>query len=196
MNCSNLKWDYDLVLWSFFKIDFIYLFLDGGRGRETSTCERNIYRSPLVRLLPGTWPTTQACALTGNRTSDLLVFRPALNPLSHTSQGMADPFLKVRKLITLKLGNTLIWPFLICKMLTQLMEVEGDLVRGFLLVRDATVGLGWLHVVAPSTNPVWYLLFQDPPGWKWVNSKAGAFIFDIPAFIFFLPLGTQHLCYL
>ena len=37
----------------------------------------------------GTWPTTQAHALTRNRTSDLLVRRPALNPLSHTSQGCA-----------------------------------------------------------------------------------------------------------
>ena len=34
----------------------------------------------------GTWPTTQACALTGNRTGDPLVFRPALSPLCHTSQ--------------------------------------------------------------------------------------------------------------
>ena len=37
--------------------------------------------------LGGTWPTTQACALTGNQTSDPLVHRLALNPLSHTSQG-------------------------------------------------------------------------------------------------------------
>ena len=38
-------------------------------------------------LLPllGTWPTTQARALTGNQTSDPLVRRLALNPLSHTS---------------------------------------------------------------------------------------------------------------
>ena len=36
---------------------------------------------------PGTWPATQACALTGNWTSDPLVRRPALSPLSHTSQG-------------------------------------------------------------------------------------------------------------
>ena len=34
-----------------------------------------------------TWPPTQACVLTGNRTTDPLVHRPALNPLSHTSQG-------------------------------------------------------------------------------------------------------------
>ena len=37
--------------------------------------------------LLGTWPTTQACALTGNQTSNPLVHRLALNPLSHTSQG-------------------------------------------------------------------------------------------------------------
>ena len=35
----------------------------------------------------GTWPTTQARALTGNQTSNLSVCRPALSPLSHTSQG-------------------------------------------------------------------------------------------------------------
>ena len=33
-------------------------------------------------MLPllGTWPATQACALTGNRTDDPLLHRPALNP--------------------------------------------------------------------------------------------------------------------
>ena len=40
-------------------------------------------RGPLL----GTWSTTQACALTGNRTSDSLVHWPSLNPLSHASQG-------------------------------------------------------------------------------------------------------------
>ena len=43
---------------------------------------------PLVCPEYGTWPATQACALTGNRTSNTLVCRPALNPLSHTSQGL------------------------------------------------------------------------------------------------------------
>ena len=71
---------------NFFKVLFIY-FLERGkggreRGRETSMC------CCLSRGLPlGTWPTTQACALTGNRTSNPLVHRAALNPLSHTSQG-------------------------------------------------------------------------------------------------------------
>ena len=35
----------------------------------------------------GAQPTTQAWALPGNQTHDPLVHRPALNPLSHTSQG-------------------------------------------------------------------------------------------------------------
>ena len=37
--------------------------------------------------VPPAGPATQACALTGNQISDSLVRRPALNPLSHTSQG-------------------------------------------------------------------------------------------------------------
>ena len=40
-----------------------------------------------VLPLQGTWPTTQAYALTGNGNSDPSVPRRALNPLSHTSQG-------------------------------------------------------------------------------------------------------------
>ena len=42
---------------------------------------------PLMCSLLGTWPTIQACALTGNRTVKRLVHRPTLNSLSHTSQG-------------------------------------------------------------------------------------------------------------
>ena len=56
------------------------------RGREKER-ERNIsVWLPLTRPLLGTWPTTQAPALTGNPTSDPLVHKPALNPLSHPSQ--------------------------------------------------------------------------------------------------------------
>ena len=35
-----------------------------------------------MRPLSGTWPTTQACALTGNPTGNPLVHRPALNHLA------------------------------------------------------------------------------------------------------------------
>ena len=74
---------------SFFppKALFIYLFLERGEGREKER-ERNIsVWLPLTRPPMGTWPATQACALTGNRTRDSLVHRPALSPLSHTIQG-------------------------------------------------------------------------------------------------------------
>ena len=51
-------------------------------------CERNIDWLPLASIpLLGTWPTTQACALTGNRTGNPLVHSLVLHPLSHTSQG-------------------------------------------------------------------------------------------------------------
>ena len=76
----------------FLKKDFIYLFLDRGDGREKER-ERNIKMwLPLACPQPGTWPATQACALTGNRTGDPLVHRPVLNPLSHTSQGPGANF--------------------------------------------------------------------------------------------------------
>ena len=47
--------------------------------------ERYIDQLPQPQL--GTWSITQACALTGNKTGDLFVLRPVLNPLSLTSQG-------------------------------------------------------------------------------------------------------------
>ena len=66
---------------------FVYLFLEREEGREKGRA-RNI---SVWLLLPypllGTRPATQACALTGNRTSNPLVRRPMLNPLSHTCQG-------------------------------------------------------------------------------------------------------------
>ena len=69
----------------FFK-DF-YLFIFRERGREGER-ERNIdLWLPPTHPQLGTWPKTQACALTGNRTCNLSVLRPALSPLNHTSQG-------------------------------------------------------------------------------------------------------------
>ena len=67
--------------------DFIHLFILRGEEREKDR-ERNInVWLPLVHPLLGTWPTTQAHALTGNRTRDPLLHSLQLNPLSHTSQG-------------------------------------------------------------------------------------------------------------
>ena len=42
--------------------------------------QSNINRLPLPHPQLETWTTTQACALTGNRTSDLSVGRLALSP--------------------------------------------------------------------------------------------------------------------
>ena len=38
---------------------------------------------PLKHPLPGTWPANQACAPPGNQTSNFLLCKLVLNPLSH-----------------------------------------------------------------------------------------------------------------
>ena len=64
-----------------------YLFLEKGEGWEKEW-EKNINVClPLVPPQLGTRPAAQAYALTGNRTSDPLVRKPALSALSHPSQG-------------------------------------------------------------------------------------------------------------
>ena len=55
--------------------------------------KRYIDQLPLTHPQLGTWPATQACALTGNQSGDLLVPRLAHNPLSHTSQGSSPTIL-------------------------------------------------------------------------------------------------------
>ena len=65
-------------------IDFkkrFYLFLERGAGKEKEK-HRGL---PLTHPQLGTWLTAQACALTGNQTSDVLVHRPVLSPMIHTS---------------------------------------------------------------------------------------------------------------
>ena len=70
---------------TYFFLHFIYLF-EMGEGTEKER-EGNIDQVLLAHPQQGTWPTTQACALTRNRTRDPLVHRPMLKPLSYTSQG-------------------------------------------------------------------------------------------------------------
>ena len=73
---------YDLLN-LFFKTFYLFII----REREIER-ERNIsVWLPLVCPQLGTWPAAQPCVPTGNPTSDLLVHRPVLSPLSHTSQG-------------------------------------------------------------------------------------------------------------
>ena len=71
---------------------------------------------PLTHPTLGTWPTTQACALTGTQTGDPLVLRPALNPLSHTSQGspsvLYDHWIFMSfNLLMLRHDNFLMWKY-------------------------------------------------------------------------------------
>ena len=61
------------------------------RGKETSMPGCLLHAPQL-----GTWPTTQACALTENQTEDPLVCRPVLNPQSHTSQGYVSVLMPVQ----------------------------------------------------------------------------------------------------
>ena len=71
--------------WRFFVLfclNFIYLFLERGKGgRETLiSCLSCVPR-------PGTEPKTQACAMTRNRTCDLMLCRTMPNQPSHMRQG-------------------------------------------------------------------------------------------------------------
>ena len=54
--------------------------------------EKYMDQMPLAHPQLGTLPTTQARALTGNRTGNAEVSRPALNPLSYTSQESKQKF--------------------------------------------------------------------------------------------------------
>ena len=65
-----------VVLFFFFFKDFIYSFLERGEGKDKER-ERNInVWLPLTCPPLGTWPATQACALSGNQTGDPLVRSP------------------------------------------------------------------------------------------------------------------------
>ena len=70
----HILWWYILIPFMYlpfiFLKDFIYLFLDRGEGREKER-ERNIIVCSLECPLLGTWPATQACALTGNQPETL-----------------------------------------------------------------------------------------------------------------------------
>ena len=70
----------------YFKILFIFIFREKGKEGEREEGKHKCVVASQYPLL-GTWPATQACALTGNQTGDPLVPKPVLNPLSRTSQG-------------------------------------------------------------------------------------------------------------
>ena len=89
-NNKRRNWRLYLSILLIFKKYFLNLFLERGEGKERNI---NVWL-PLLHPLLETWPTTQACALIRNRTSDPLVHRLALNPLSHTSQD-DSPYFKL-----------------------------------------------------------------------------------------------------
>ena len=62
---EGVKRGKDLIDFRFFKKDFIYLLLKRGEGREKERERHITVFLPLMRLLLGTQPATQACALTG-----------------------------------------------------------------------------------------------------------------------------------
>ena len=70
---------------SFF-IFYLFIFRERGREGEREGEKHQCVVASHAPLL-GTWPATQACALTGNWTGDHLIHGPVLNPISHTSQG-------------------------------------------------------------------------------------------------------------
>ena len=75
-------------LFNVFHIDFLkrfysFIFREGKGGRKRGR-ENDVWLR-LAHPLLGTWPATQACAPTGNTTSDSFVPSAALSPLSHLS---------------------------------------------------------------------------------------------------------------
>ena len=60
---------------------------EGKRGRETMMCKRNMDGLSPMRPQQRTLSATQACAPTGNPTSNLLGCGMMPNPLTYTSQG-------------------------------------------------------------------------------------------------------------
>ena len=68
----------------FFKRFYLFVFRERGREGEREGKKHQCVRETSINYLlyvpqPGTEPTTQACGLTGNRTSDLLLCRTIPN---------------------------------------------------------------------------------------------------------------------
>ena len=101
---SDIFFSWALILFFFFLRCHLFIFRREGREKER---ERNINVSlPLACPLLETWPASQACYLTGNRTTDPLLCRLALSPLSHTSQGQLGFPLVINKTLSLNLWIT------------------------------------------------------------------------------------------
>ena len=70
-------------MYLFFKKEILFIFREKEKDRDRNI---NVWL-PLACPLLGTWPATRACATTENWTSNSLVHRPMLHPLSNTNWG-------------------------------------------------------------------------------------------------------------
>ena len=73
-----------VIFFYFLKILFFFILERGKEGERER--KKNINQLPFEPK-PGTEPKTQACALTRNRTGNLLLCRTTPNQLSHTGMG-------------------------------------------------------------------------------------------------------------
>ena len=106
--------------------------------------------------LLGTWPTTQACVLTGNQTGSLLLHSRVLNPLSHSNQGHLGSFITTRVIFSHQ------WQ------MTFSREIMGVLQSSVLAsVRPAFFGL--LEGAPWSLCPL--PLSRSPGGREWAVTK-------------------------
>ena len=116
---KNCKPTFPTLYIVLFLKDFIYLFLERRkekekkRGRKIDVWEK--HQLPLTSPQMRTWPATQACVLTGNRTSNLSECRLALSALSHTSQGCILYFYNQKTLCKIHFKSLLMVFFLFLK---------------------------------------------------------------------------------
>ena len=73
---------------------YLFIFRQRRRGGEREGEKRQCVLASHLPIL-GTWPTTQACALTGNGMGNPLVHRLVLKAMSHTSQGNSLDFILI-----------------------------------------------------------------------------------------------------
>ena len=121
-----------------------FSFFREGKG------ERNIsVWLPLTRPLLGTWPTTEACALTGNLIFNPLVHSPVLNPLSCTSQ---EPFFEVFFLLGI-LQHYMFHLFWCCKLENRKLHVTSIFfLRERKWIKSVVLNVGSRSVKGNSAN--------------------------------------------
>ena len=88
--CSSLLLSALPFFFFFFKRFYVFIFRERG-GRETEG-EKHLWL-PLVDPQVGTWPTAQTYTVTRSQTSNLMICKLTLSPLSHTSQSNSILFL-------------------------------------------------------------------------------------------------------